>query len=73
MLFLQDKWTPLMYAVKKGHIDVVKVMLETKSVNVLASSKVSLSSVVLYKTNYIECPLKCICRKVRLCCILQHV
>ena len=39
-LLEQDKWTPLMYAVKEGHTDVVKVLLEQKELEILAVNKV---------------------------------
>lgn len=40
-MLTQDKWTPLMYAVKTDHIEVVKVLLEQESLDVLAKNKVS--------------------------------
>ena len=40
VLLEQDKWTPLMYAVKEGHTDVVKVLLEQKELEILAVNKV---------------------------------
>ena len=39
---LQDQWTPLMYAVKEGHTEVVKVLLEQDSLEILAKNKVSM-------------------------------
>ena len=36
----QDKWTPLMYSVKEGHTEVVKLLLEQDSVDILATNKV---------------------------------
>jgi ankyrin repeat protein/GTPase SAR1 family protein len=32
----KDKWTPLMYAVKEGHIEVVKLLLAQRSLDILA-------------------------------------
>ena len=40
----QDKWTPLMYAVKEGHIEVVKLLLAQRSLDILAVNGVSLFS-----------------------------
>ena len=52
ILYLQDKWTPLMYAVREGHIDVVKVILDTESVNILAVNGVRYSvSILLFNRN----------------------
>jgi ankyrin repeat protein len=36
----KDKWTPLMYSVKEGHTEVVKLLLEQDSVDILATNKV---------------------------------
>ena len=36
----QDKWTPLMYSVKEGHTEVVKLLLEQDTVDILATNKV---------------------------------
>jgi ankyrin repeat protein/GTPase SAR1 family protein len=35
----KDKWTPLMYSVKEGHTEVVKLLLEQDSVDILATNK----------------------------------
>ena len=40
----QDKWTPLMYAVKEDHIEVVKLLLAQRSLDILAVNGVSLFS-----------------------------
>ena len=36
----QDKWTPLMYSVKEGHTEVVSLLLEQDTVDILATNKV---------------------------------
>ena len=52
IFYLQDKWTPLMYAVREGHIDVVTVTLDTESVDILAVNGVRYSvSILLFNRN----------------------
>ena len=36
----QDKWTPLMYAVREGHTEVVKVLLKQDTLDILPTNKV---------------------------------
>ena len=38
----QDKWTPLMYAVKNGHTEVVQLLLEQPTLDTLAINGVSI-------------------------------
>ena len=39
-LCLQDRWTPLMYAVKHGFVGVVRRILECGEVDILATNAV---------------------------------
>ena len=36
----QDNWTPLMYCVKEGHSEVVKLLLKNEELDILATNKV---------------------------------
>ena len=51
MIFvLQDGWSPLTIAFEKGHLDIVKTLIEA-GVNVNQTDKVGICALLLYSTN----------------------
>jgi len=62
-----------MYAVREGHIDVIRVLLDTESVDILAVNGVRYSVSTSIQQKYDNYTITYTYRKARLSCILRQM